>query len=389
LSKPAVRHRRLVVTGGVTALGLATAVSLAAPSAAGAQAQGHYNKVTVVADHLNNPRGLAPAPGGGLYLAEAGRGGKACVDGGEEGKTCFGKTGSFDLVTKHGVKRIVTGLISGSGEGGVAAEGAVSVSRGPDGAFYGQFAGNTHLVPPKGTIPAELRAAALAELGRLVRVSHHSVRVVSNVGDQDWAWTSTRVKLAPKSFPDANPNAVLYSRGHWYVADAGANALAEVHRNGVAKVIAFFGVPKGSQSDSSVPTCVARGPDGALYVGELLGGFYSPGHARVWRVVPGHAPKVWATGLTTVQGCGFGQDGAFYATEFQTGGLTADNPAGDVVRFDRHGHRTHLGVGKLFNPSGFAAGSHGAIYVSNCSIAPASGMGPQLCQTGGQVVKIG
>jgi len=393
------------VTGGVTALGLAAALALAAPSATGAQtaaqghqaqghqAQGHHTKVTVIADHLSNPRGLAPAPGGGLYLAEAGSGGKVCIAGGEQGTTCLGKTGSFDLVTRHGVKRIVTGLISGSGEGGVAAEGPVSVSRGPDGTFYGQFGLNTHVVPPKGTIPAKLRAAALAELGHLVRVSpHHSVKVVSNVGDQDWAWTNARVNLAPKSFPDSNPNAVLSSHGRWYVADAGANALAEVHRNGVAKVIAFFGVPKGSQSDSSVPTCVARGPDGALYVGELLGGFYSPGHARIWRVVPGHAPKVWATGLTTVQGCGFGHDGAFYATEFQVGGLNEDpaaSPAGDVVRIDRHGHRTHLGAGQLFYPSGFAAGSDGAIYVSNCSIAPASGMGPQLCRTGGQVVRIG
>ena len=388
------------MTGGVTALGLAAALALAAPSATGAQtaaqghqAQGHHTKVTVIADHLSNPRGLAPAPGGGLYLAEAGSGGKVCIAGGEQGTTCLGKTGSFDLVTRHGVKRIVTGLISGSGEGGVAAEGPVSVSRGPDGTFYGQFGLNTHVVPPKGTIPAKLRAAALAELGHLVRVSpHHSVKVVSNVGDQDWAWTNARVNLAPKSFPDSNPNAVLSSHGRWYVADAGANALAEVHRNGVAKVIAFFGVPKGSQSDSSVPTCVARGPDGALYVGELLGGFYSPGHARIWRVVPGHAPKVWATGLTTVQGCGFGQDGAFYATEFQVGGLNEDptaSPAGDVVRIDRHGHRTHLGAGQLFYPSGFAAGSDGAIYVSNCSIAPASGMGPQLCRTGGQVVRIG
>ena len=312
--------------------------------------------------------------------------------GGEQGTTCLGLTGSFDLVTKHGVKRLVTGLISGAGEGGVAAEGPVSVSRGPDGTFYGLFGLSSHEVPPKGAIPGYLRAAALAELGRLVRVSpHHSIKVVSDVGDQDWKWTSTRVKLAPKSFPDSNPNAVTYSHGHRYVADAGANALAEVHRNGVAKVIAFFGVPKGSQSDSAVPTCVARGPDGALYVGELLGGFYSPGHARIWRVVPGHAPKVWATGLSTVQGCGFGHDGAFYATEFQTGGLNEGptaNPAGDVVRIDRWGHRTHLGVGKLFFPSGFAAGSDGAIYVSNCSIAPAGGMGPQLCKNGGQVVRI-
>jgi hypothetical protein len=54
------------------------------------------------------------------------------VGGGEQGTTCVGKTGSFDLVTTDGVKRIVTGLISGYGEGGVAAEGPVSVSPGPD-----------------------------------------------------------------------------------------------------------------------------------------------------------------------------------------------------------------------------------------------------------------
>jgi hypothetical protein len=123
LSKPAVHHRRLIVTGGATVLGLVTALGLATPSAAGAQTQGHHHKVTVIADHLSNPRGLAPAPGGGLYLAEAGRGGATCIEGGEQGTTCLGLTGSFDLVTKHGVKRLVTGLISGSGEGGVAAEG--------------------------------------------------------------------------------------------------------------------------------------------------------------------------------------------------------------------------------------------------------------------------
>jgi hypothetical protein len=91
-----------------------------------------------------------------------------------------------------------------------------------------------------------------------------------------------------------------------------------------------------------------------------------------------------------VQGCGFDTDGAFYATEFQTGGLDLGphaNPAGDVVRIGPHGHRTHVGAGQLSFPSGFAAGRDDAIYVSNSSIAPASGMGP-LCSTGGQVVQI-
>jgi hypothetical protein len=48
LSKPVIHHRRLIMTVGVTALGLAT------PSAAGAQTQGHHNKVTVIADHLSS-----------------------------------------------------------------------------------------------------------------------------------------------------------------------------------------------------------------------------------------------------------------------------------------------------------------------------------------------
>jgi hypothetical protein len=382
----------------LAAAGLIAALGVAAAPAAGAHTHGGHKAFAVIADHLNNPRGLSPAPDGGLYLAEAGAGGGTCVSGGPAGQTCLGLTGSLDRVrigdwgSTGRVKRIVTGLISGSGPGGVAAEGPVSVSRGPDGTFFAQFGLSSHEVPPPGVIPADLRAAALAQLGHLWLVKHHGrVTDVSDVGDQDWTWTSTRIDLAPKDFPDANPNAVLYSGGHRYVADAGANILVQVKRNGAVKVLAFFPVPAGSQSDA-VPTCVARGPDGALYVGELLGGFYTPGHARIWRVVPGHAPTVWANGLTTVQGCGFGRDGAFYATEFQTGGLDESpgaNPAGDVVRIDRHGNRTHLGVGKLFYPSGFAAGSDGTIYVSNCSIAPATGLGPQLCSTGGQVVRIG
>ena len=380
--------RTRIAIGISTAVGVAAALGVMAAPTAGAQARGPHGTFEVIASHLNNPRGLSPAPGGGLYLAEAGRGGKTCVSGGPEGNTCVGLTGSFDLITKNRVKRIVTGLISASGDGGVAAEGPVSVSSAPRSTVYGQFGGNTHGIPPKGVIPDKLRNKALAQLGRLWLINLGGrVKNVSNVGDQDWAWSKRHIDLAPKDFPDSNPNAVLFSHGSRYVADAGANTLVRVTSTGKAKVVKFFPVPANFQSDA-VATCVARGPDGALYVGELLGGFYAPGHARIWRVTADHA-TVWARGLTTVQGCGFGSDGAFYATEFQTAGLGAKNPAGDVVRISQNGQRTRLGVGKLFFPSGFAAGANGAIYVSNCSIAPATGMGPQLCPTGGQVVRIG
>jgi hypothetical protein len=375
-----------ILTGMATAAGLVTALGAVAP-AAGAQARGHHDsRFTVIASHLNNPRGLAHGPGGVIFLAEAGRGGKTCMGSGQN-QTCVGLTGSFDVIGKGGVHRVATGLISASGPGGVAAIGPASVARAPHGGVLALFGENTHIVPPKGAIPQRLRRAALHELGRLFLGTRHGVFSLARVGDHDWTWTSKRIHLAPKDYPDANPNNVVRAHGRIYVVDAGANVLTQVLPHGRTRVRAFFPVPH--YPPDAVPTCAAQGPDGALYVGELLGGSYAPGHARIWRVVPGHKPKVWARGLTTVQGCGFGSDGAFYATEFQTGGLGSSNPAGDVVRIAPNGHRTHLGVGKLFNPSGFLAGRHGSFYVSNCSIAPAKGLGPQLCPTGGEVVRIG
>ncbi len=110
--------RSRIVTGIFTIAGLVAAVGVMAAPAAGARASGHHEAFAVIAGHLNNPRGLSPAPGGGLYLAEAGSGGGVCVAAGPEGETCLGLTGSFDLVRAGGVQRIVTGLISGSGPGG-------------------------------------------------------------------------------------------------------------------------------------------------------------------------------------------------------------------------------------------------------------------------------
>ncbi len=59
MGKPAVNRRPLTLIGGLAALGLAVTT----PSAAGAQTRGHYGGFKVVADHLNNPRGLSLAPG--------------------------------------------------------------------------------------------------------------------------------------------------------------------------------------------------------------------------------------------------------------------------------------------------------------------------------------
>jgi len=375
-----------------TLLGLVTIGALVgAASVMGGPAQATSSgSVTVVASHLNNPRGLAVG-NGKLYVAEAGRASSThCLTDPSGNTTCAGLTGSIDLVGTHGVTRLVTGLISVAGPDGIAAEGpaAVSVSGGK---VYAVVAGNTSGIPPTG-FPGWLVKRARAQLGQFGVVNGDRMRTLSPVGDADFRWSARHKFLVPDQFPDSNPNGVLVENGMRFVADAGANALAAVGADGRSHVVTFFPTPKGSVTDA-VATCVTQGPDGALYVGELLGGTFAPGGARVWRVAWDHGKvtkSVWARGFTTIQGCGFDRWGNFYATEFQVGGLSFDpsaSPLGDVVKISPNRHRSVLGTGQLFWPSGFAAGADGSVYVSNCSIAPASGFGP--CPKGGEVVRIG
>jgi hypothetical protein len=380
-------RRRSLATGLVAVVVASTAAAMvAAPAQASTTPSIH-----VVASHLNNPRGLTMSADGQLYVAEAGRGGtKFCISDPEFGTQCAGLTGSIDRVESHGVTRLVKGLFSIAGEGGVAAEGMVAVSA-SHGKLYGQFAGNTVGID-QAPLPKWLLNAATRELGQFGWVVGDDFHPAAGVGDHDFRWSDKHKHLVPAQFPDSNPNGVLVTGGRRFVVDAGANTLDEVTADGRVHVLTFLGTPDGSPTDA-VPTCAAKGPDGALYVGELLGGNFAPGNARVWRidVSNGGAKKsVWARGLTTIQGCGFDRWGNFYATEFEVGGLnegpTAD-PRGAVVKIAPDRKRTVLGLGQLFFPSGFAAGKDGSIYVSNCSIAPASGFGP--CPKGGQVVRIG
>lgn len=382
-----MRTTRLAL-GSATMLAAATGLVYGVSTA---QASVSAPAVHVVASHLSNPRGLSMSATGQLYVAEAGRGGSSCFTDPAMGPSCAGLTSSIARVAPGRVTRVVSGLISVSGPGGASAVGVVAVST-SNGKVYGQFSGNTVGVA-QAPLPRYLVKAALRNLGQFGSVSGGAFHPTAGVGDYDYAWTARHKHLVPDQFPDSNPNGVLVSGTDRLVVDAGANTLDRVDPAGRVRVLTFFGTPAGSVTDS-VPTCAAKGPDGAIYVGELLGGAYQPGHARVWRVAISNGKvtkkSVWARGLTTIQGCGFDKSGNFYATEFQTNGLSEDpsgSPAGAVVKIARDGHRTVLGGGQLFWPSGLAAGADGSVYVSNCSIAPANGLGP--CPKGGQVVRLG
>jgi DNA-binding beta-propeller fold protein YncE len=113
------------------------------------------------------------------------------------------------------------------------------------------------------------------------------------------------------------------------VADAAGNSLLVVDGHGQLDWVATFPQQHGIQS---VPTSVAVGPDGAYYVGELTGAPFPTGISRVWRIAPGtrHADcatspacAVVITGRTAIIDLQFGPDGKLYVAQLDDAGVGA------------------------------------------------------------------
>ena len=209
------RSRRL-------AIGAALPLLLTALSAPAVGASASTAKVTVVAQGLNNPRGLAFGPEGQLFVAEAGTGGPSCVAG-PRGRACFGTTASVSKISRGEVERIVTGLFSVASPNGQGATGPDGLSQRPDGALWTIMTASPQQVPPG--LPPGIAQAAYDQAGQLVRIgSEGGFRTVAGVGDYDWAWSDRHRQLNPQ-YPDANPYGVLATAHRIYVVDAASNTL--------------------------------------------------------------------------------------------------------------------------------------------------------------------
>jgi hypothetical protein len=349
-------------------LGLALAV-------VAADSRADVGAAVTVASGLSNPRGLSFAPNGDLYVAEAGSGGTGnCTYSppNPQVSRCYGETGAVSrLDWQGGVERVVTGLPSlglpnGTSEGGpvdvafVGTAGYVTIGWGGDPALRAGLGPKSEL------------------FGTLLHFTPSGqYRVTADVAAHE-------AQANPAGGPiDSNPYGTAALPGRRVVADAGANALIEVMANGRTRTLfvppQLPGAPPFMAGRESVPTSVAEGPDGALYVGQLTSFPFWAGTSTVLRVTgDGSQAQTWLTGLTAVVDLAFDDGGALWVLEValgQSGPFPPPSPGlgiGRLLRKCPGGPAVEMLAGLHF-PGGVAPGPDGAVYLTNHGVSATTG----------------
>jgi hypothetical protein len=197
----------------------------------------------------------------------------------------------------------------------------------------------------------------------------------------------------------SNPFAVLAQRGRLLVADAGANTVLSVDRSD-GEISTFFVPPvvtdvpacenaqnnPGTVGCDPVPTGLAQGPDGNIYVSTL--GAEAPDAARVY-VLTRHGDVVDVIdGLTSATGVAVDDDGVVYVSNLLQGAPQGEGPpppdfdaaaVGEVIRIDGDDRTT----AQVTMPTGLLL-EDGTLYASAWSIAGFLGMPDR-----GEVVSVG
>ncbi len=375
---------RLVVSATVAAALVASAAALAVPSG------DRSVKLKLVATHLNNPRKIFVGSGGAVYVVEAGTGGHKCLGTGST-RTCVGLTGSITTIANGASERVVTGLWSGARPNGQQAQGPadVLVRRGIyhvllQGASINSRGVNA--LGPDAVTASDLISTPAGKAAPAVIVNLAAFEAARN--PDRGAGPGARFGNPPI---DSNPYAFTAYRGGFAVVDAGGNDLLWISPKGAVSVLAVFptrtarltkalakriGVPPTLTSISvqAVPSSVAVGPDGALYVGELTGFPFEPGTARIWRIAPGKKMALYASGFTNISDLAFDGDDLL-VLEMAADGLLNRGSPGALVRLAPDGTRTVIASKGLVAPTGLAVGN-GSIYISNYGVSPGTGPGP-------------
>jgi sugar lactone lactonase YvrE len=372
---------------------LALATSYAARSSAHPIHLPNVALVQLVADGVDNPRGLAFDASGNLHIAAAGRGGMDACTTNEQGLFCNGLTAAVLKVAASDLRNvsaipaparpIAQRIISMAYPGGAMAHGLHGVATiGNDVyvAFMGPeligWGGSEHCC--QNAVQGALRRAALAQIGNLMRITPTGgLEAIADVDHFEYTYN-------PVATPGSNPYAMAVDtrdpvtgrplaggqRPSFLVADAGGNTLLRVTLDGqVSLVAAFDNIRPGDENTGveAVPTGVAVGPDGNYYV-SLLAGFH-PGFARIVQVTRTGVQRIVADGLSMLNGIAVAPGGTIYAPEYSNADIVR-------VRPDPESAGTWLAPeiinrGAVVTPTAIAVGPDGWVYVSDGGTQPA------------------
>lgn len=356
---------------------------------------------SVVADRLDNVRGLNFGPDGSLYITEAGVGGDGrCIPGPslEALLSCAGTSGAVTRVKDGQQERVLTGLPS------IALRPIGDTGEGPQDIQF-DAAGNPYLLIGYGGNPTIRDFPENSpNWGELYRVDFNtgSLTSIGNFATYELANNADGVDILDVSGEVAsNPYALAIRGDTAYVIDAAANNVLTVGLDGSnlksftvlptqtitnpifptpgpGQVLPPDAPPPGQIPDEieiqSVPTGVAFGPDGALYVSEFTGFPFPVGKARILRIGSDGETTVYADGFTQLSDLDFDTEGNLYALEYSNAPQWLGTADGTLIQIAPDGTRTTLLSGNgLESATALTVGPDGAVYVSNKGDRPGLG----------------
>jgi len=346
-----------------------SALLLATLLAAPALAQ-NPGTTTTLATGFNSPMGVLVAPDGNVWVVDSGTGGDQQLE------TTNPETGEKQTASVGNTARVIRVSLDGT-----LTEVATlpSVLMGQEATGGARLALLGDAVYVTSGVWAEVTGPeAMPLMASVVEVQEDGAREVANI------WTYESAENPDGFVKEAHPYGLAVGPDEMlYIADAGANNLVkvDVETGKVTLVATFEGIPSpipnpargGAKESDPVPTGIAFGEDGTIYVSMLPGFPFTPGSAKVVAVDTEGNISDYATGLTMVTDLRLGPDGALYAV--QLGEFTKRGPTpntGTVVRI-QDGRSVAVLEGLSF-PTSIDFAEDGSAYLTLNGVgAPGSG----------------